>query len=337
MRESSRISQFFPNHVMLALGHERGHDCAGPIREPVGDPNEDYFARGFVGDVATELSRFGTLEVLYPRAVTAFLQAHAAKPDSSPIADHLLRGSIRRAGDMIRIAVQLIATGSGRQVWADRYDAQAADLLAVQDEIAARMASALAIRVDEARLAVAQRAPLASLEVYDCWLRGMECLRKGTVEAETEAPGMFRACTGVDPTYSRAYSGLSLSHFNEWSCQAWEHWDEKERLAYDYATRAVALDDGDAVVQVVLGRILLYRRQFAEGIPHVERALTLNPNDPDVLIHAALCRVYLGEGEVGVGARAKSDAPQSDATLHGTRRPPEWRSSCSAETPSRSS
>ena len=97
-----------------------------------------------------------------------------------------------------------------------------------------------------------------------------------------------------------------MSHFNEWSCQAWQKWDETERLAYDYARRAAVLDDADPMVQVVLGRILLYRRQFNEAAFHVDRALSLNPNDTDMLVHAALCRAYLGDGESALALGTKA-------------------------------
>jgi TolB-like protein len=268
-----------------------------PFANLSGDAAQDYLARGFVEDVATELSRFGTLEVVYPRAVESMAKRRAAGTPDRHMAGHMLRGSVRRGGDVIRITAQLVETPTGRQVWADRYDATADNLLAVQDEIAARIAGALAIRVDETRLAEARRRPLASLETYECWLRGFECLQRGTVEADHEARRFFERALEIDPAYARAYTGLSLSHFNEWSCQAWEKWDEKERLAYEHARRAADLDDGDAVVQVVLGRILLYRRRFDEGAYHVGRALALNANHTDVLVHAALCRAYLGDPE----------------------------------------
>ena len=195
---------------------------------------------------------------------------------------------------------------NGRQVWADRYDATARDLLAVQDAIAARIARTLAVQIDGARLDVVRRAPLASLEVYDCWLRGLDCLRQGTVAADVEARRFFDRALEIDPSYARAYSGLSLSHFNEWSCQAWAQWDEKERLAYEYARRALSLDENDAMVQVVLGRILVYRRRYDEAAHHLERALMLNPNDTDVLVHAGLCQAYLGEPETALATAAKA-------------------------------
>jgi tetratricopeptide (TPR) repeat protein len=144
------------------------------------------------------------------------------------------------------------------------------------------------------------------LDTYDCWLRGFECLKRGTVEADAEARSYFERALEADPSYGRAYAGLSLSHFNEWSCQAWQKWDETERLAYDHARRAVALDDADPMVQVVLGRILLYRRRFDEAAFHVNRALSLNPNDTDVLVNAAMCRAYLGDGESALALGTKA-------------------------------
>ena len=272
-----------------------------PFDNLSGDPRQDYFAQGFVEDVATELSRFGTLEVLHPRAFAAGQLTGAAPP-----ASYVVHGSVRLAGDAVRVAVQLVEPGQGRQLWAERYDATAAELHDVQDAICARIARTLAEHVDEARLHVARRAPLASLEVYDCWLRGLDCLRLGTVEADAKARLFFERALEIDANYARAYAGLSLSHFNEWSCQAWEKWDEKERFAYDFARRACSLDENDAMVQVVLGRILVYRRRYDEAAHHVERALQLNPNDTDVLVHAGLCQAYLGEHEAALASAKKA-------------------------------
>src|SRR5262245_7552947 len=279
-----------------------------PFDNLSGDPGEDHLALGFVEDLAAELSRFGTFEVLYPRTVEAFLRGtgSSAEFQASLKAAHVLRGSVRRIGDALRVAVQLVELTSGRQLWASRYDATAGELLAVQDEIAARVAGALALQDDKVRLAGARRRPLTSLDAYDCWLRGLECLQRGTIDADAEARALFERALAIDPSFARGYTGLSLSHFNEWSCQAWEHWDEKERLAHDYARRAAELDDGDAVVQIVLGRILLYRRQFDEAAHHVERALTLNPNEANVLAHASLCLGLLGDGQLAVDHARKA-------------------------------
>jgi TolB-like protein/tetratricopeptide (TPR) repeat protein len=276
-----------------------------PFENLSGDPTQDVLALGFVEDVASALSRFGAIEVMYPQAFAAASLGRSGSGRTA-VASNLLRGSVRRAGDVIRIAVQLIDTHTGRQIWADRHDVTAGTLFTVQDQIAEQIASALKISVDRSRLRAAQRAPLSSLVSYDCWLRGFECLKRGTIEADAEARIYFDRALETDPSYARAHAGLSLSHFNEWSCQAWQKWDQTERLAYEYARRAAALDDDDPMVQVVLGRILLYRRRFDEAAFHVDRSLTLNPNDTDVLVHAALCRAYLGDADSALALGTKA-------------------------------
>ena len=86
----------------------------------------------------------------------------------------------------------------------------------------ARVASALAVEIDTLRLGRARRKALASLEVYDCWLRGLDALRQGTPEDDVRGRAFFERALELDPAYARAHAGLSLSHFNEWSCQLWE-------------------------------------------------------------------------------------------------------------------
>jgi TolB-like protein/tetratricopeptide (TPR) repeat protein len=291
-----------------------------PFENPSGHPEQDYFARGFVEDVAVELSRFPTLEVIHPQSSFSLATTPPAGVGLPGV--YLLRGSVRRRGEVIRVTAQLVEASSSRQVWAERFDAPAEHLLDVQDQIVAQVASTLAISIDGARLQQARRKPLSSLEVYDCWLHGLACLRRGTVEDDARARGFFERALALDPHYARAYAGLSLSHFNEWSCQAWELWDERERLAFHYARRAAELDDRDALVQLVLGRILAYRRQFDEAARHVDRAVELNPSDADVLAQAALCYAYLGDCDLAVRLSRKA------LRLHPAH--PDWYLACAA-------
>lgn len=269
-----------------------------PFENLSGDPAQDVIARGLSLDLAVELSRFSTLDVIPPASASQVVTMAGSGRASVPM--FTLTGGVRRQGDRVRIAVSLADTASGVQIWADRYDPAASELLDVQDTIVSRVAAALAIHTDEARLASARRKPLVSLEAYECWLRGRECLLRGTVEADEEARQFFERALEIDPLFARAHAGLSLSHFNEWSCQAWVQWDEKERLAYEHAARAADMDSTDAMVEIVLGRIMLYRRRFDEALVHVDRALALNPSEADVLAHASVCRAYLGDGASGV-------------------------------------
>ncbi|HET9215619.1 MAG TPA: tetratricopeptide repeat protein [Terriglobia bacterium] len=262
-----------------------------PFENESSDISQDYFARGFVDDLAIELSRFPTLEIIH---------AQSALPNAGEISTpYRLRGSVRRVEDIVRIYAQVVDS-TGRQVWSDRFDAPAERLFEVQNEIVTQVASRLAGKIQNERLRKARRKPLANLEVYDCWLRGIDCLHRGTPQADAEARIFFERSLSLDPNYARGYAGISLSHFNEWSCQAWELWDDKEQLAFHNARRAAELEDQDALIQLILGRILLYRRRFDEAIRHVDRAIELNPNDADVLAHAAVCHGFLGDPALGL-------------------------------------
>ncbi len=248
-----------------------------------GPEDDDVFARGFHDDLVTELARFGAIEVL--------------AADSANGAAYELSGSIRRARGRARVSALLVERASGRHLWAERFDAADDDPFDVQSEIASAVAGTLAAHLDGVRLDRARRAPATSLATYECWLRGRALLEEGSVEADLAARELFQRAIELDPAYSRAWVGLSLSHYNDWTCQSWHLWEESERHAREYAERAVALDPSDPMVHIVLARVQLYRREFDRAAASIDRALALNANDADVLASAALWKAYLGDAD----------------------------------------
>jgi TolB-like protein/Tfp pilus assembly protein PilF len=265
------------------------------------DPHRDYFARGFIEDVLTDLASFHHLQVISPYTAAKIGAANRdALAEAKKLAiDYLLRGSLRSSKDQLRINTQLIRTAGGEVLWAERYDAPLETVFDIQDDMVAQVVGALSASIDNAHLAAARRKPLTSLEAYDCWLRGMDLLRQGTLAADGEARRVFNQAIESDPGYARAYAGISLSYFNEWSCQLWEQWDETERQAFHWAREAERLDDGDHMVQLVLARILMYRRRFEEARQHLDKSLALNANDADHLAQMATCEGFMGDGAKG--------------------------------------
>jgi tetratricopeptide (TPR) repeat protein len=130
-------------------------------------------------------------------------------------------------------------------------------------------------------------------------------LRRGTPGSDEEARAFFEQALSSDPHFARAYSGMSLSHFNEWSCQAWDRWDEREQKAFEYAQAAVELDDADHVTQCILGRIYLYRREFERAERHLDRASGLTASDADILIFIGMGKAQLGRHEEGLALTRK--------------------------------
>jgi len=266
------------------------------------DAAQGYFARGFTEDVIRELARFRSL-----RVIAAHSSFGAADPQETPAetgarlgARYLMTGSVRRSADSIRIGAELVDAERGHFLWSGRYDIAPGGILATQDEIGRAVAATLVSRIDDDRLRRAAAKPLGDLAAYDCWLRGVTALRRGTPESHAEARALFERALEIDAAFARAYSGLSLTYFNEWSCLAWGRWAENEGRAFDYAQRGAQMDDGDPVTHFILGRILLYRREFDRADRHLQRAELLNPNDADILAQLAVSDMFLGRPERGV-------------------------------------
>ncbi|MGI9429760.1 MAG: tetratricopeptide repeat protein, partial [Bythopirellula sp.] len=213
--------------------------------------------------------------------------------------DFVLEGSVRRDKENLRVSVQLVRLEGRETVWAERFDSPIESVFEIQDEIAAIVAGQLAVHVDEVELENARQHSAESLPAYEAWLRGMDCLNRGTLEGDEESREFFDQALQIDSGYARAFAGLSLSHFNEWTCHAWHLWDDNESNAFDYAAKAAELDDRDPIVQSVLARVCRFRHHHPRADQHIARALSLNPNDARVLIQAAIVKLFVGEPEEG--------------------------------------
>lgn len=274
-----------------------------PFDNLSGGHEPDYFSRGFVDDLVADLSRFSDLVVQAP---STHLEARAES------ADFVLQGSLRRANARLRISTQLVRRDSGTVVWAGKFDEPAEELFDIQDTITGQVVAAVSSRINARLLAASRRKPPTELEAYDLWLQGLDRLRQGTVEADEHARELFSSALKRDPSFARAELGLSLSYFNEWSCQLWHAWDRNETFAFDHASRAAMLDPEDHYAQMVLGRILLFRREFARAEEHFERSLALNRNDADCLVQIGMSMAYLGRASDGnaLFARAQRLNPE---------------------------
>ena len=270
-----------------------------PFRNLSEEPDTDYFARGFVEDLIANLTRFPALRVVASQSSFRWDGDASSREEVAQAweLDYVLEGSVRQRGATLRVGSQLVRVEDQQTVWADRFDTPVDDVFAVQDEITATVAGKLAVQIGDSQLSRARRAPLRDLAAYDCWLRGTDCLRRGTLEGDEESRPFFERALEIEPEYARAYSGLSISHFNEWTCQAWHLWDDSAEGAYQHAAKAEQLDDSDAMVQAVLARVCRFRLEHPEADRHAARALALNPNDADVLIHVAIATLFGGEPE----------------------------------------
>ena len=252
-----------------------------PFQNMSGDPEQEYFADGMVEDITTALSRIKWLFVI---ARNSSFTYKGKGIDIKQIARELgvryiLEGSVRKAGNRVRITGQLIEAKTGAHLWAERYDRDLADIFAVQEEITTSVASAIAPVLAEAERQRAVRKPPDSLDAWEAYHRGLWHFMKQE-QIENEAAKLFyQRAIDIDPNFAAGYYGLALAHL-------WDGWvylsrdiGECLKVAGPLAQRAVILDGADAMAHFALSYVFALRGDVEGARMEVEQSLALDPNN----------------------------------------------------------
>jgi adenylate cyclase len=249
-----------------------------PFANLGGDPAQDYFSDGITEDIITDLSRWRMLSV---QSRSATFRYRGPAIDVKQVARalsvrYVLEGSVRRLGNRLRITAQLSDAESGAHIWAERFDRDAAELFAVQDEVVHTIVSTLVGRVQAADAERARRKPPAKLAAYECMIRG-NALSWDDPAGAAEATRLFEQAIEIDPNYGFAHGVLGWMRYRAWSQEL--NGDALLDQAYRLATRAVSLDSNDSANFTILAHICLMRRSFDLSLEHTKRAVALNPTN----------------------------------------------------------
>ena len=268
-----------------------------PFDNLSGQPEETYFSDGITEDIITGLARFRSLFVIARNSSFAF---RGKAMDMAEIGrrlgvSYLLEGSVRRAGERVRITAQLIEAGTGSHLWAERYDRSLDDIFAVQDEVAQTIVSTLVGRIEDARLRQVLRRPTDSLAAYDCLLRGIAHFWGDTEAANQQALEMFKKAVDLDPGYAlaRSYRAIVKVALSGHASAT----TEVLHAAFTEANHALELDPLESRCHRILSTICLYRREYDLAERHVRRAFDLNPNDTDIVTMKGRVLVARGRPE----------------------------------------
>ena len=252
-----------------------------PFDNMSGDPEQDYFADGMTEDIITELSRFRDLSVI---ARNSTFHYKGQSPKVQEIGQelgvaYLVEGSVRKAGNRVRITAQLIDVASGNHLWAERYDRDLEDVFAVQDEVTRRVVSTVAGRIDSLGHQRATRMSPDSLQAYDLFLRAKHLIFRFTREDNAKARDLLARAIDLDPTSAQAYTSLCSAHYLDWI----GHWvaesDDSIGQSIRWGKEAVAVDETNCRAHWNLGEAYIYAREFDKARFHFEKAIELNPND----------------------------------------------------------
>jgi adenylate cyclase len=327
-----------------------------PFQNLGGDPEQEYFADGMVEEITTALSKVRWFLVI---ARNSSFSYKGRVIDVRQVARELgvryvLEGSVRKAGNRVRISAQLIDAATGSHVWAERYDRELADIFAVQDEITERVVAAMEPQLYAAEYFRSQRKPPESLDAWECVIRALSSFGQGTAAGTAEAEALCRRAIAIAPGYGQAHSLLAWMLMRgatrsggdvrtvsaEASAEArtalasderdpWAHmthgvvlWrtrrhDEAERAF----RRALELNPNFALAHACLGLPLAVRGEWEEAVRTAEHALLLSPNDRIVGDRAseALAAAHFGAGhyaDCAAWARAGIDIAPEHQQLH---------------------
>ena len=251
-----------------------------PFQTIGGDGTVDYFSNGLTNDLITDLSRFHGLFVSASNSSFAFQGSAVSAEDAAEQLGvrYVLKGSAQHAGNRVRVNVELIDADSGKNLWAERYDRDLADVFEVQDEIVREIVSALTIKVDEVELQRSMAKRPVSLEAYDFVLRGQNLVRENTRAANFESQRMFQLAIEQDPGYALAYTGLGGAVLKE-AADGWSNDPAKGfKRAHDLAQAAIGIES-HAEGHALLGRAYLLMKHFDLAQDELRRAIEMNPND----------------------------------------------------------
>ena len=246
-----------------------------------GDPEQEYFADGIAEDIITTLSKSRWLFVI---ARNSSFTYKGRAVDIKQVARELgvryvLEGSVRKAGNRIRITGQLIDAATGTHLWAERYDRDLSDIFALQDEITASVAMAIGPAVAQAERERVARKPTENLDAWEAYYRGLWHFLKQTPEENQLAKPFFQRAIDLDPNFAPGYHGLALAHCWDANPYGIRPVAECIGIMRELSRTAVALDDADAVAHYALGTAFLLGGDPDGGRAELERAVGLDPNN----------------------------------------------------------
>jgi len=260
----------------------------------------DYFCAGITEDIITDLSGIKSLRVVPRNDVLPFRNkdVNIRQLGEAVRANYVLEGSVRKAGNRIRITAQLTDVRAGYHIWAERFDRLLEDIFDLQNEVARRIVDALQLSLTESDKAALTKRPTDDLRAYDFYMRGKDLIsRRGRRNAELSIQ-MFERSISIDPDFVQALSGLSeaCSHMFTW------YDGDQKWLAriLELSEKALTLDPGSIEAHLALGSVYFHQKRFDEAQRIFEKLIRENPGFYEGFLWLGMISDLTGEYEYAV-------------------------------------
>jgi TolB-like protein len=274
-----------------------------PFQNLSADPEQEYFADGVVEDITMALSRFRWLFVIDRNSSFTYKgRAVDVKQVGRELGiRYVLEGSVRKAGNRIRIAGQLIDAETGAHLWADRFEGTLQDMFDLQDHVTSSVVGAITPKLQVAEIKRAKRKPTENLDAYDYYLRGLAKARRWTMAANGEALQLFGKAVALDTGLACAY-GMAAWCYVQRKARGWmiDHVQESTE-ATRLARKAVRLGGDDPVALSMGGYALAFvAHEFDDAAAFMDRGLAVNPNLAQAWMLSSWLRVWRGEPDLAL-------------------------------------
>ena len=265
------------------------------------DPEQEYFADGMVEEITIALSHIRWLFVVSSSFSYKGRAVSVRQVGQELGVRYVLEGTVRKAGNRLRITAQLVDAELGTSLWADRFEGNLQDVFDLQDQVTSRVAGAIAPRLEAAEIERTKSKPTASLDAYDHYLRGVAGLHKWAREGNNEALAQFYQAMTIDANYAVAHGMAARTYVQRNSC-GWMTDRAREVVeAEKLARRAIILGHGDAVALCTAGFALAdLCGEIPDGDALIDRSIGINPNLAWAWLYSGWVKTSLGEPELAL-------------------------------------
>ncbi len=267
-----------------------------------GDADQGYFSDGISEDIITDLAKLADLHVIARNSSFAY------KGSATPVREiadalgvrYVLEGSVRKAGNRVRVSAQLIDANTGGHVWAERFDRDLTDIFAVQDELTRHIVAALKLKLTRSETDRLFGRRIADVTAYDHFLRGREQVWLHTRAGNARARAFMTKVIELDPACAAAYGIIAFTYVNDYA-NGWAT-DPEGSLAtgHELAVRAVAMDDQEPQAHFALGAALTFMRELDQAMEESARVIALVPNTTEARLLRAHVQIFSGRGAQAV-------------------------------------
>jgi adenylate cyclase len=279
-----------------------------PLTNMSNDPEQEFFSDGIAEDIITALSHYPELFVIARNSCFTYKgRAVDVKQVGRELGvRYVLEGSVRKAGNRIRLTAQLVEAEAGNHVWAERYDRDLAEIFALQDEITEAVTIAIAPAIADAERQRAMRKPPGSLDAWAAYQRGLWHFSKGTPDDNALAEKFFQQAIDLNPSFAGGYTGLADAQTRAAGVYGKRSLSEIEQTVFSLARRAVTLDGNDAEARAYFALQLMRRGDYEGAVAEAELALAISPNLAAAYGVLGAVLMWSGHPEEGRAALEKS-------------------------------